>query len=121
MTDCYHYFGNDLSISASGDLAVAQAPIVGQQRVLRRLLTNPFAYLFHTDYGAGLPGYIGRTRDVPKITSVIRGQMQLEDVVARQPPPKIGVSPTPTGVSAFVQYTDQPSGGGAVLQFKVDA
>lgn len=121
MNDLYHYFGNDLQLTVTGDLAVSNAPIVGQQRVLRRLLTNPLAYLFHTDYGAGLPGYIGQLRDVAKITARIRGQMQLEDVVAQVPAPDISVTPTQNGVSSYVRYTDQPSKQAAVLQFKVDA
>lgn len=116
--DCNHNFGSDLSLTATGDIAVAQAPVAGQQRVLRRLLTNPLAYIFHSDYGAGLPAYVGKTRDIPKVTARIRGQMLLEDVVARTPAPAISVVATTSGVSAVVQYTDQPSRQAAVLQFQ---
>ena len=41
MPDLTHFWGNDLSWSSTGDLAVTNAPSLTQQRVLRRLLTTP--------------------------------------------------------------------------------
>ena len=33
-------------ISSSGDISVVSGPLLGQQRVLRRLLTNPGDYIW---------------------------------------------------------------------------
>ena len=54
MPDINHLWGNDLAFSATGDLATADVPTLTQQRVLRRLLTNPGDYIWELDYGAGL-------------------------------------------------------------------
>ncbi len=40
MPDLSHLWGNDLTLSPTGDLATADTPNVTQQRVLRRLLTK---------------------------------------------------------------------------------
>ena len=54
MSDISHQWGSDLSIGPTGDFALVSGAILGQQRVLRRLLTNPGDYIWHPDYGAGL-------------------------------------------------------------------
>jgi hypothetical protein len=111
LSDLSQYVGDDLATSGTGDRATASGTLRGQQRVVRRLLTNPGDYLFHPEYGAGLPQYIGRTADVGKIKSLVLGQMLLEDAVARQPVPQVMV--------AHVSYAD--GGGFAVTVRYVDA
>jgi len=95
MSDLNHFYGGDLSLSATGDILKVDGSTQGQQRVLRRLLTNPALmdssgkvtvvgdYIWHPTYGAGLPRMVGDTVDIPKITGVIRGQLLLEACVAR--------------------------------------
>jgi hypothetical protein len=41
LADVYHYIGGDISASNTGDLQGVTDTVRGQQRVLRRLLTNP--------------------------------------------------------------------------------
>lgn len=132
MNDLYHYVGSDLALSPTGDLAPIDATVKGQQRILRRLLTNPPEldavgnvisagdYLWHQDYGAGVPKLVGTNVDVPKIKALIRGQMLLEDCVARTPEPVIDVQVIPEGVSVTVQYIDAHSRTQQVLSFDVN-
>ena len=72
MTDAFHYFGSDLSLSATGDLLTADGLDESQQRVLRRLLTNQQDYLWQPTYGAGLPSYIGLPLDQAALSALIK-------------------------------------------------
>lgn len=121
INDANQYWGGDLSASLSptGDILPASGTQRGQQRVLRRLLTNPGDYPFHPTYGAGLPAYVGSVATVDEITSLIRGQMLLEDGVARIPPPVIVVSRIANGLSVQVNYNDAPNGQPVTLSFNV--
>ena len=132
MNDLDHYFGNDLSLSATGDIAVTiDESTAGLQRILRRLLTNPpdtdaagnvtasGDYLFHQDYGAGVPKQVGENVNTQAITSLIRGQMLLEAAVAKIPEPVIIVDAIPEGVSVSVQYNDATTGAQKFLSFDV--
>jgi hypothetical protein len=125
-----HWWGSDLSVDSSGDLALVSGTVRGEQRVLRRLLTNsaddtqdlPGDYLWDRDYGASLPRRIGRPLDVGGTSATIRSTMALEDAVAQTPPPQIAVSQlaaSPNGFSVQVAYNDAPSNSPVVLSFDV--
>lgn len=120
MPDIAHYFGADLSASANGDLLTADSVLLSQQNVLRRLLTNPGDYIWHPDYGAGLPAMIGKPIDVPTVTAIIQGQMFLEDSVVRSPAPVITVTPIANGMFVSIKYTEADSQQTASLQFSVN-
>ncbi|QTD88732.1 MULTISPECIES: phage tail protein [Burkholderia cepacia complex] len=131
LNDLNHYFGNDLVVSSAGDLSLSSGGLRGQQRVLRRLLTNPALkdatgkviapadYIFHPDYGAGVRRMVGTTASLDAIRAVILSQMLLEDAVARTPPPDVDVSAIAGGVSVTIQYADANGGGNVVLAFDV--
>ena len=123
LSDLSHLIGGDLSASSVGDAAAVSATERGQQRVIRRLLTNPGAYVFHPEYGAGLPQWVGRTADLPALRALIRSQMLLEPAVARSPEPVIDVQPIANtaggGFSVRLTYTDSPSGETVVTSFDV--
>ena len=59
MPDVSHMYGNDLTAANNGDLAVSTLTQLGQERVIRRLMTSQGQYIFQLDYGAGLPAYLG--------------------------------------------------------------
>lgn len=108
--DLNHLIGNDLLIANNGDVDSVVNPEEGQQRVLRRLLTNPKEYFWHTDYGAGLARFIGQPEVSGQIIGVIRQQMKLEQAVVQSPPPNVNVSLHNDGeVIASVQYIDAES------------
>lgn len=123
LSDLDHYVGNDLAASGTGDLQAVSGTVRGQQRIVRRLLTNPGDYIFHPEYGAGLPKWIGRNADLAEIRGLIRGQILLEDVVAKNPEPVVVVAPIPTsqggGFAVSIAYTDAAAGQPATLSFDV--
>ena len=119
MPDVFHVFSNDLVISANGDLLTADSVDLSQQRVLRRLLTNPQDYIWQPTYGAGLPQKIGLPFDVVTVEAIVAAQMCLEESVVRSPPPDVGVASFPNGMFVDIKYTEADSGLPAVLAFPV--
>jgi len=126
-----HWYGGDLSASASGDLLLADQPTTGTQRVYRRLLTNPALsdsagnpvaspdYTWHPTYGAGVPRKVGSPGNVPVTRALIRGQMLLESAVARQPAPSITLTQVQGAVSSYIQYTDANTATPQFVEFDV--
>ncbi len=124
MFDLSQQWGSDLSVSPTGDLALVSGSLLGQQRVLRRLMTNAGDYIWQLNYGAGLAQFIGQPANAGQIQAVIRSQIFKEAVVARTPEPDISAQLDPTGgtgtVYAQVRYVDAPSGQTQVLSFSVN-
>lgn len=122
LNDVSHYWGSDLGAGVTGDLALSSATVRGQQRVLRRLLTNPGDYIFHPDYGAGLPMLVGKPLDSVKIAALIRSQILLEAAVAQTPAPQITVrrpNQDPTAIAVEIAYQDAATSAPIVLAFNV--
>lgn len=127
LCDLNHVWSEDILTSPTGDLGVVSDATRSQQRVLRRLLTNPLDangppdYVMHPDYGAGLARYVGQAVDPGKLRALIRGQMLREDSVARNPQPQITVTNVdPTTISVYIRYTVRGTGAPAVLDFNVN-
>lgn len=122
MADISHEWGSDLTIGSNGDLSLATGPTLARQRVLRRLLTNPGDYIWHPDYGAGFPAYVGLPEDAVRVDAVARQQLALEAGVAQSPPPTVAVSAGADGVLVLaISYTDADSGEPQVLGLSVSA
>ncbi len=120
MADLSLLFGGDLTIGPTGDIAVADAQDLTQQRVLRRLLTNPGDYIWQLTYGAGLGQFVGRPGIPDLISGVIRTQMRLEPQVMQFPAPSVSASVADDGtVMASVSYGDALTGQTALLSFSV--
>lgn len=123
MYDISHQWGADLLFGPAGDLALSSAAALGQQRVLRRLLTNPFDYIWHTTYGAGLAQFVGEPVDEAQIGAVIRGQIFREAAVARSPAPTISVTAAPGNslgsVYVGISYSDPSSSSVQTVNFTV--
>lgn len=128
MSDLYHYIGGDLSLSATGDLQAADATVMGQQRVLRRLLTNSANlakeisadYIWHQDYGASLPREVGALADTARIRAEVRSHIFKEAAVSRSPEPEITVTPIPNGVAVKIRYMDAVSKDWVPLAFDIN-
>jgi hypothetical protein len=101
-------WGGDLSVGSGGDINVTPVQANVQQRVVRRLLTNPGGYIWHTDYGAGLGGYVGEPYSPGNIEGVILNQLQLEPLVAATPAPIMQINQSAAGpastTNVMVQY-----------------
>jgi hypothetical protein len=130
LNDLFHYWGSDLTASAAGDLLSVSGTTRGQQRVLRRLLTNPATantpgdYIFQPEYGAGLPAFLGQPIDKQKIIAACRAQMLLEDSVAATPAPVISITQIGSDNTAFsvaVAYNDAITNKPVTLSFTVGA
>jgi hypothetical protein len=121
FSELNHTVGGDLVIGPTGDLSLSSGLQRSQQRILRRLLTNPGDYIWNPTYGAGLPSYIGTLADLGKVRSVIRQQMLLEDSVAKQPEPQVAVTAIQNGLQVSVRYQDAQSKTPAILSFNVNA
>lgn len=123
MADLYHQWGSDLMLGTGGDLATVSGTLLGQQRLLRRLLTNSGDYMWQLDYGAGLGQFVGSPASPLHIRAVIRGQMFKEAAVSHNPEPVIEVDPPAPGGSAGVyvdlKYADADSGQTWPLSFSV--
>lgn len=117
IADVFHYWGNDISVSPTGDLARATGTERSKQRVLRRLMTPPSDYVMHTDYGGGLPSYVGQSVDIEPIEALITGQMMLEASVTRSPRPTADLRAIINGISASISYVVAPEKVPAVLSF----
>ena len=122
MSDIYHQFGSDLLLGPTGDLAPASGSLLGQQRVLRRLLTNPGDYVWQLTYGAGLAQFVGQPADALTITAIIRSQLFKESAVATSPAPVIDVASAldrSGSVAVEVRYADGATDVSQVLTFTV--
>ncbi|MGC1411086.1 MAG: hypothetical protein WA864_19355 [Acetobacteraceae bacterium] len=123
MADLSHQWGSDLAIGATGDISTADGSSLGQQRVLRRLLTNPGDYIWQLDYGAGLARFVGQPANTLQIRAVIRSQIFKEAAVARLPEPLIDVQATPGGASGtvyvYVRYVDAENSQTQVLTLSI--
>lgn len=127
LADLSQLWGNDLVTSPTGDIGIATDATRSQQRVIRRLLTNPLDangppdYSLHPTYGAGLARYVGQNVDLAKMRALIRGQMLLEDSVSKNPQPQITLTqPDPSTLSVYIRYTVAGSGAPATLNFNVN-
>ena len=120
MSDCSLLWDDDLASGSTGDVGLLSGASLSQQRILRRLLTNPGDYLWQPEYGAGLGQFIGEPCDVQAVRAQIRSQIFLEAIVARVPEPVIDVRPAIDG-SVYVQITfsGAPSGNSQTLSFVV--
>jgi hypothetical protein len=122
MPDLSQLYGNDLTVAPGGDLATVSNAQLGQQRVLRRLLTNPGDYLWNAGYGAGLAQFVGQPASAARIRSVIRSQIFQESAVARSPEPAIDVAADASGtVTVQIRYADSTTGDTQALSFTVGA
>lgn len=105
-------WNDDFTLSPSGDLALVDGQEFLRQRIIRRLLTEVFGYVWHKSYGAGLPQKIGETYQPQQIAAIVRAQMSLEDHVVQDPPPDVKVTKSATNPGAQIveiNYTDAGS------------
>ncbi len=118
MPDIANLWGNDLSTSPTGDLALVSGDALTQQRVVRRLLTSIGDYIWQLSYGAGLPGLVGQPQKISATKAIIRAQIFNEPSVATNPEPVINVTADQTGgVFVSILYVDATSGVTQALSF----
>jgi hypothetical protein len=120
MVDLALQVGGDLSVGPTGDLAVADGTMLTQQRVLRRLVTNPGDYIWQLSYGAGLGRFVGQPGAPAAIGGVTRAQLLQEAAVASSPPPVVtAVAGNDGTVITALTYTDATTGQASTLSFSL--
>lgn len=117
MPDLDVLWGQDASLTLAGDLVLADGITLSNERVLRRLLTAMGGYIWHTDYGAGLPQRIGGTSSANQIAAVVRAQLFQEASVSRNPAPTVVVTPIAEGFTVSIKYVEASSGAPTLIQF----
>lgn len=120
MADLHQQWGSDFVLSSTGDLLLADGAEAGRQRVLRRLLTNQGDWIWHLDYGAGLPSQIGQTTQAATIEAIVRRQMLLEPAVSQDPGPTVRVTPIFGGVVVQISYRDATTSQPMLVGFTVE-
>lgn len=134
MADLFQWWRQDLTIMPSGDLLLCRGlepnsstlpsnvTVEGEQRVLRRLLTTPGTYIWHLEYGAGLPQYVGQPTLPSALNALITTQMFLEDSVARDPMPTVQTTGSADGsFHTNISYADNDVGRIVTMGFDVNA
>ena len=102
-------WGGDLTLSPAGDLAAVPVEIEAQQRIIRRLLTNPGSYIWHLDYGAGLGRQIGKPYVARSVENTVIDHLRRESLVSARSPPSVqisGVSDQSSGALSMVIHFD---------------
>jgi hypothetical protein len=111
MADLFLEWQGDFEIDATGDLRVVDGNIEVRQRLERRLFTAVAGYVWHPEYGAGLPQKIGSVLTPTQIQSIVNSQIALEASVATSPPAQVTVTPAPGGlVEIAIKYFDAVTG-----------
>ena len=117
MPDAQQLWGNDLTLTPSGDIALSDGDNLTRERLIRRLLTSVRGYIFHLTYGAGIPQRIGDTLDADLIMGVVAAQVRKEATVATRPAPVITVLPILNGVNVSIKYQSAITGQQVALSF----
>jgi phage baseplate assembly protein W len=113
MADLWLEWTEDFQADATGDLLIADGDDEVRQRLERRLFTAVKGYVFHPEYGAGLPQKIGSVLSVSDINSIVVSQLALEASVATNPPAQITVSASPNepgSIGIAIKYSDAVTG-----------
>src|SRR6185312_8089009 len=92
MADLSLEWNDDFGPDSTGDLFVVDGDDEVRQRLERRLFTAVQGYVWHPDYGAGLPQKVGSVLTVGDIKSVVAKQLALEATVAPNPPAQLTVT-----------------------------
>lgn len=122
MPDAGLGWGGDLVASPAGDVQLVEGAALGQERVLRRLLTNMRDYSWQPAYGGGLGQFVGAVANGRSIEGAVRAQLYAEAAVAHRPQPAVATAALPDG-SVFVDiaYTDAPTQQTQILTFTLGA
>jgi hypothetical protein len=113
MADLWAEWNDDFQASATGDLLLADDDDMARQRITRRILTAVNGYIFHLEYGAGLPQRIGAPARQTQILAIVRSQIALETSVRQNPAPTVDVTVDANNPGLFtvkIQYVSAKTG-----------
>jgi phage baseplate assembly protein W len=118
MTDFWLDWEDDFHVSPQGGLVLVEGDDEARQRIMRRLCTAVLGYIWHPEYGAGLPQKIGDPWQPTQIEAICRSQVNMESSVAFNPPPIVNVAEIIPGMCSIdIRYTSAQTG--AAVQFNI--
>lgn len=122
MADVSLEWSGDFVLDSTNDLLVVDGDDEVRQRLERRLFTAVNGYVWHPDYGAGLPQKIGSTLSVSQIKAICNAQLALEASVAPNPPAQLSVTRSSTDPgTASIDITYWDASTGASVSFTITA
>jgi phage baseplate assembly protein W len=80
-------------------------------------MTARHGYIWHPEYGAGVPQMIGSPLDPASVRATVRAQIMMERAVARNPLPQIEISKITSGLYCHITFWNADTGAQEVLQF----
>lgn len=116
-------FGQDLTVNEKGGLTLVDSLDETNQRVMRRLLSAVRGYIWHLDYGAGLPQFVGDVRSnskLGKIKSLVVSNVLKEETVAKTPTPTVKFDIIADGIACTINYKSSINDKSYVLTFTVN-
>lgn len=122
MPDIDLPWGTDFNLTPSGDLATCDGAEQTRQHFLRRLLTAVQGYIWHPEFGIGIPQRIGKVARTSVIAALVRAQAAQEATIARTPVPKVSVDyidTTPGLYVISVKYTNAITGTPEAIKLEV--
>jgi phage baseplate assembly protein W len=120
MSDLFLEWGEDFVAAANGDLLLVSGSDETRQAISRRLFTAVQGYVFHPDYGAGLPQKIGSTASTNALTALVRSQTALESAVDQSQPVTVDVTADANQLGLYtitISYTEAVTGAPVELSF----
>lgn len=120
MSDLWLEWGGDFRASANGDLLLSSSADESRQAISRRLFTAVQGYVFHPEYGAGLPQKIGKPAQASAIQALVRSQIALESAVDQTKPVMVKVIADANQAGLYtisINYTEAVTGLPVELSF----
>lgn len=116
--------GSDIKFASSGDFLTVDGNQKTQQRIMRRLLTNPGSYIWHPTFGAGVPRFIGKQmsgQEINQLKALCVSQILLEETVAKIPAPTVNITQLkPYVIEITIGYTDAVTNQSQLLTFNIN-
>ncbi len=120
MADIGCLWKGDFDLTPDGDLAMVDGNDMVEQHIVRRLLTAVKGYVWHPEYGAGLPERIGRVAVARNIRSLVLSQINLEATVSPLPLPTVAVTTPSAGLFVIaIGYTSAVTGKPVEISLEV--
>ena len=124
MYDIDHWYSGDVASSSTGDLNTSTSVVKTQQRIVRRVLTNPVTkeapadYIWNPEYGCGAARYVGETQNkLEELRRLIASQIILEKNVANIPIPTVVLTSNNEVLYIRITYVDISTGELQTLSF----
>ena len=120
MSDLWLEWNGDFAAAANGDLLLATSSDESRQSICRRLFTAVHGYVFHPEYGAGLPQKIGSPANQNTLQAIVASQIALESAVDQSQPVNVTVHADKNMAGLYtikIEYTEAVTGEPVELSF----